>query len=81
MTFQLFASLARLGGGWFANQSPEPTPIGHRSSAVAVSVTNTARLSLFRWPCYASYQKHYEDTPHTFRIIDLRLFERLWARR
>jgi|ERR1039457_4498258 hypothetical protein len=30
------------------NQSPEPTPIGHRRSAVAVNVTNTARLSFFR---------------------------------
>ena len=30
------------------NQSPEPTPIGHRSSAVAVSVADTARLSFFR---------------------------------
>jgi len=30
------------------NQSPEPTPIGHRSSAVAVNVTDAARLSLFR---------------------------------
>ena len=27
------------------NQSPEPTPIGHRSSAVAVHVANTASLS------------------------------------
>jgi hypothetical protein len=31
-------------------KSPEPTPIGHRSSAVAVNVTNTARLSFVRWP-------------------------------
>jgi flagellar biogenesis protein FliO len=30
------------------NQSPEPTPIGHRRSAVAVSVADTARLSFFR---------------------------------
>ena len=30
------------------NQSPEPTPIGHRRSAVAGNVTNTARLSFFR---------------------------------
>ena len=29
------------------NQSPEPTPIGHRGSAVAVSVTNTAVAQLF----------------------------------
>ena len=30
------------------NTALEPTPIGHRSSAVAVSATNTARLSFFR---------------------------------
>ncbi|MDB6058005.1 MAG: hypothetical protein JWO95_1849, partial [Verrucomicrobiales bacterium] len=30
------------------NQSPEPTPISHRSSAVAVNVANTARLSFGR---------------------------------
>jgi hypothetical protein len=30
------------------NKSPEPTPIGHRSSAIAVSVADTARLSFFR---------------------------------
>src|ERR1035438_3301560 len=29
----------------FSWKSLEPTPIGHRSSAVAVNVTNTARLS------------------------------------
>jgi hypothetical protein len=28
--------------------SPEPTPIGHRSSAFAVNVTHTAWLSFFR---------------------------------
>ena len=30
------------------NKSPEPTPIGHCSSAVAVNVANTAWLSFFR---------------------------------
>ena len=30
------------------NQSPEPTPIGRRSSAVAGSVVDTARLSFCR---------------------------------
>ena len=30
------------------NQCPEPTPIDHRRSAVAVSVADTARLSFFR---------------------------------
>jgi hypothetical protein len=30
------------------NQSPEPTPIGAFSSAVAVNATNAARLSFFR---------------------------------
>ena len=30
------------------NQSPEPTPIGHRRSAIAVHVANTAWLSFFR---------------------------------
>jgi hypothetical protein len=29
--------------------SPEPTPIGRRSSAVAVNIADTARLSFFRW--------------------------------
>jgi hypothetical protein len=31
-----------------SNKSPEPTPIGHRSSAVAVHVVDTAWLSFFR---------------------------------
>jgi lysylphosphatidylglycerol synthetase-like protein (DUF2156 family) len=30
------------------NQSPEPTPIGHRRSAIAGNVTNRARLSFCR---------------------------------
>ena len=38
---------ARRGAAGF-NHSPEPTPIGAGSSAVAVNIVNTARLSFFR---------------------------------
>jgi hypothetical protein len=44
--FQLFASLLRRRGGWFANKSLEPTRVGAFSSASRFTPLNPAWLSL-----------------------------------
>src|ERR1022692_4063498 len=51
------ASLRPVGRGWGVRQSPEPTPVGHRSSADAVNVAETARLSFFRWRHSRAFSK------------------------